>query len=435
MAGTRPSGGSGDYKNFKQTTRDRLLHELLRSCKTGSSKLTHKVLIMDELTMKIMSGVCKFNDTYNEGVSLLERIERPRLPLRWRDAIYFIQPSKENVIKLLSDMSGGAPLYRKAFVFFSLPISKELRSLIEKADEAVLARISALREMNLEYVAVDCQGFVTSSENGRDLEQLCGSDEEDSSVACLKEMAARVATVFASLREFPIVRYQAAKSAGLDVTGMTTFRDLVPTKLAVGIWDCLMKYKETIPNLIPETETCELLILDGSVDRSVGGEIRMKSGKLTPDELKALNKTRVLGEEKPAAGKDCSSTLLEELIESLSKGKLSGEDYPCLNDPRPTLKNQARSVRTRRAQTWSDSDYECSFDYENMGQRIFVVIAGRATRSELRICHKLTAKFKREVVLGFSSLLDPAPLNTKMKTRTTTHEIDLKLNARRLPFF
>lgn len=295
MAGTRPSGGSGDYKNFKQTTRDRLLHELLRSCKTGSSKLTHKVLIMDELTMKIMSGVCKFNDTYNEGVSLLERIERPRLPLRWRDAIYFIQPSKENVIKLLSDMSGGAPLYRKAFVFFSLPISKELLSLIEKADEAVLARISALREMNLEYVAVDSQGFVTSSENGRDLEQLCGSDEEDSSVACLKEMAARVATVFASLREFPIVRYQAAKSAGLDVTGMTTFRDSVPTKLAVGIWDCLMKYKETIPNLIPETETCELLILDGSVDRSVPGEIRMKSGKLTPDELKGLNKTRVLG--------------------------------------------------------------------------------------------------------------------------------------------
>ncbi|KAK9945836.1 hypothetical protein M0R45_011332 [Rubus argutus] len=145
MAGTKPSGGSGDYKNFKQTTRDRLLHELVRSCKTGSSKLTHKVLIMDELTMKIMSGVCKYNDTYNEGVSLLERIERPRLPLRWRDAIYFIQPSKENVIKLLSDMSGRAPL-PEGICFLQFTYFERVACLIEKADEAVLARISALRD-------------------------------------------------------------------------------------------------------------------------------------------------------------------------------------------------------------------------------------------------------------------------------------------------
>ena len=60
------------------------------------------------------------------------------------------------------------------------------------------------------------------------------------------------------------MRYRAAKS--LDATTMTTFRDLIPTKLAAGIWDCLMKYKNTIKNF-PETETCELLILDRSVDQ------------------------------------------------------------------------------------------------------------------------------------------------------------------------
>lgn len=60
------------------------------------------------------------------------------------------------------------------------------------------------------------------------------------------------------------MRYRAAKS--LDATTMTTFRDLIPTKLAAGVWDCLMKYKKTIPNF-PETETCELLILDRSVDQ------------------------------------------------------------------------------------------------------------------------------------------------------------------------
>jgi len=60
------------------------------------------------------------------------------------------------------------------------------------------------------------------------------------------------------------VRYRAAKS--LDTNTMTTYRDLIPTKLAAGVWNCLTKYKATIPNF-PHTETCELLILDRSVDQ------------------------------------------------------------------------------------------------------------------------------------------------------------------------
>jgi len=47
---------------------------------------------------------------------------------------------------------------------------------------------------------------------------------------------------------------------------MTTFHDLIPTKLAAGVWDCLMKYKKTIPNF-PQTETCELLIIDRTIDQ------------------------------------------------------------------------------------------------------------------------------------------------------------------------
>ena len=66
------------------------------------------------------------------------------------------------------------------------------------------------------------------------------------------------------LQEFPSVRYQAAKS--LDATTMTTFRDLIPTKVAAGVYDYITNYKKTIPNF-PQSETCELLILDRSVDQ------------------------------------------------------------------------------------------------------------------------------------------------------------------------
>ncbi|KAF5954416.1 hypothetical protein HYC85_007272 [Camellia sinensis] len=228
-----------EYKNFRQITRERLLYEMLRSTKTGDSKSTWKVLIMDKVTIKILSYSCKMADVTEEGVSLVEDIYRRRQPLPTMDAIYFIQPTKENS-----------------------PVPRELVNHIKK-DGSVLPRIGALREMNLEYFAIDSQGFIT--DNVMALEDLFGDEESTrKGDACLNMMATRIATAFASLREFPLVRYHAAKS--LDPTTMTTFRDLIPTKLAAGVWNCLMKYKADLPNF-PQTETCELLIVDRSVDQ------------------------------------------------------------------------------------------------------------------------------------------------------------------------
>ncbi|XP_061357819.1 SNARE-interacting protein KEULE-like isoform X2 [Gastrolobium bilobum] len=659
------SYGGGDYKNFKQITRERLLHEMLaktgdsklRSAKTGDSKSTWKVLIMDKLTVKIMSHSCKMADITGEGVSLVEDIYKRRQPLPTMDAIYFIQPTKENVIMFLSDMSGRAPLYRKAFVFFSSTISRELVMDIKK-DTRLLTRLGALIEMNLEYFAIDSQGFITN--NDRSLQELFGDEENNhKGVACLNVMAMRIATVFASLREFPYVRFRAAKS--LDATTMTTFRDLIPTKLAAGVWDCLMKYKKSIPNF-PQTETCELLILDRSIDQiapvihewtydamchdllnmegnkfvhevpgktggppekkevlledhdpvwlelrhahiadaserlhvkmtsfisknkaaqiqhgsrdsgemstrdlqkmvqalpqyseqidklslhvEIAGKINriirdsglrelgqleqdlvfgdatmkdvikfltmkedttrenklrllmilaavypekfegekglnlMKVAQLTDEDMNAVNNLRMLvgqqdtkksltsafglkfdiHKKKRAARKERSGEeekwqlsrfypIIEELIEKIAKNELSKEDYPCLNDPSPTFHgspfagsvNQnphAHSMRSRRTPTWarprgSDDGYSsdsvlrhASSDFKKMGRRIFVFIVGGATRSELRVCHKLTGKLKREIILGSSSLDDPAQFITKLKM-LTSHELSL----------
>ncbi|VFQ88727.1 unnamed protein product [Cuscuta campestris] len=262
MSDSDSSSQGSEYKCFRQITRDRLLYEMLRSARSKDSKSTWKVLIMDKLTVKIMSYACKMADITEEGVSLVEDIYRRRQPVPTMDAIYFIQPTKENVVMFLSDMAGKSPLYKKAFVFFSSSISKELVDQI-KRDASVLSRIGALREMNLEYFAIDSQGFVTDNE--RALEELFGDDEGSlKGDACLRVMATRIATVFASLREFPFVHYRAIKS--IDPTTMTTFRDLIPTKLAAAVWNCLMKYKSTLPHF-PQTETCELLIVDRSVDQ------------------------------------------------------------------------------------------------------------------------------------------------------------------------
>lgn len=234
------------------------MNEMLKS--TFEESKSWKVLIMDKVTVKVISSSCNMADITDEGISLVEDIFRRRQPMPSMDAIYFLQPIKENIIMLLSDMSGREPLYRKAFVFFSTPVSKDLVNHI-KCDVSVIPRIGALREMNLEFFPVDSQVFITDHENA--IEELCGQSAKDSRKfdCCLQTMATRIATVFASLKELPYVRYRAARDPDTAHD-----HELVPSKLASAIWDRLGYYKSTIPNF-PQKESCELLILDRSVDQ------------------------------------------------------------------------------------------------------------------------------------------------------------------------
>lgn len=614
-----------------------------------------KVLVLDKFTLKIMSSAAKMSEISQQGVSLVELITRRRQPMTSFDAIFFIQPTESNVNAFLSDMTGKSPLYKKAFVFFSSPVSRSLVTLIRK-DMRAMKRISALKEMNLEYITMDIQGFVTNNENA--LEDLY-SDEENHQRAdeCLNVVAKRIATVLASLKEYPFVRYRGAKA--LDASTMTTYRELIPTKLAAGVWNCLARYKQTIEDF-PQTETCELLILDRSIDQiaplihewtydamchdllkmegnkytyevpsNSGGDPEMREvildeedpiwvelrdihiadaserlhekmtnfvsknkaaqlkhsskdfgdistkdltkvvhalpqyseqidklslhveiartinrtimeqglrelgkleqdlvfgdagrkdvikflstnnvinqesklrlmmilaaiypkkfegekgrkmmelAKLSGDDVVAVNNLRLLGpvhteskrnttgsfslkfdvlKKKRAARKDRVGEtqtwqlsrfypIVEELVEKLNKGHLPKQDYPCMNEPKPTFNSASQSPsgspvlpHSRRTPTWarrhlSDDGYfsdsflgRTSSGFKKKGQRIFVFIVGGATRSELRVCHKLTEKLDREVILGSSSFLDPQTFLTKMKQINEEEEISL----------
>lgn len=58
--------------------------------------------------------------------------------------------------------------------------------------------------------------------------------------------------------------HRAAKES--DESTPTASRELIPTKLASAVWDMVSKYKSTIPNF-PQNETCDLLIIDRSIDQ------------------------------------------------------------------------------------------------------------------------------------------------------------------------
>ncbi|KAL6606261.1 hypothetical protein ACP70R_041914 [Stipagrostis hirtigluma subsp. patula] len=250
-----------DPKIFRNVCRDRILKDLLRPDKDKETKSSWKVLIMDKFTVKIMAYACKMAEITDAGISLVEDLFKRREPMPSMDAIYFLQPLKENVIMLLSDMSGRCPLYRKAYIFFSSPIPKELVSYI-KNDSSVIPRIGALSEMNLEFFAIDMQGFVTDHDNA--LNDLYGANQNNSKKFndTVSTMATRIATAFASLKEYPCVRYRAPKGGDASAHKF----DMVPKWLATAVWDIVSKYKSTIPEF-PQKETCELLIIDRPIDQ------------------------------------------------------------------------------------------------------------------------------------------------------------------------
>ncbi|KAL6549162.1 hypothetical protein OROHE_009007 [Orobanche hederae] len=91
--------------------------------------------------------------------------------------------------------------------------------------------------------------------------------------------------------------------------------------------------------------------------------------------------------------------MFDELIEELSNGALSEELYPCVNPNSCIRKSRRTPSRAQcRASPHGGLSRYASSGFEKMGRRIFVVIVGGATRSELRVCHKLTAKLEREVI-------------------------------------
>ncbi|KAJ4838822.1 Protein transport Sec1a [Turnera subulata] len=79
-------GSGGEYKFFRQISRDR---------KFISTLISVTILIMDKVTVKVMSHSCKMADITDQGISLVEDLFRRRQPMTTMDAVYFIQPSKE----------------------------------------------------------------------------------------------------------------------------------------------------------------------------------------------------------------------------------------------------------------------------------------------------------------------------------------------------
>lgn len=119
-------------------------------------------------------------------------------------------------------------------------------------------------QVNLEYLLVDSRTFVTAEAGA--LRTFFGAavDSSTSYRSEIEVMTARLATVFATLREMPAIRFRAATPPGEEFPPGLESRLLVAQRIAVELNERLAGLQRQ--GLLPERETCELVLTDRGVD-------------------------------------------------------------------------------------------------------------------------------------------------------------------------
>jgi len=235
--------------SIKEFARKRLIEDVIQTVQPESG---WKVLIVDQDTLRIISVACRMYDIMEEGVTLVEKIDIKRQPLPKMDAIYLLSPKSTSIDALIKDFEDVKnPQYGTAHIFFTTRVDdKEITRI--KREPNLVSRVKCLKELNMDFLAYEKQTFHFDSPGSF---KLLFSPESNESGAEQRRIASKLASVCATLKEYPIIRYSKHNSVS------STFATIVQDNL-----DILMRLSPEYAQSVNFSNRAILLISDRSQD-------------------------------------------------------------------------------------------------------------------------------------------------------------------------
>mmetsp|Transcript_13272 Transcript_13272/g.27859 ORF Transcript_13272/g.27859 Transcript_13272/m.27859 type:complete len:676 (+) Transcript_13272:213-2240(+) len=170
------------------------------------------VLVVDPESLRVISSSVGMYNLMEHHVSIVEDLMKSRAPFRNQAALYFIEPTKESIFKLVEDWTPSkekkGPLYGDiVFLYFLGPLSEELFAVIKECKELV-KRIKILKEVNLDFLTKEADAFHFDMKENSLFKKLYLTDPSSPSKV-MNKIVTKLVTVCATLNEYPHVRFPA----------------------------------------------------------------------------------------------------------------------------------------------------------------------------------------------------------------------------------